>query len=319
MEVVTMVTTRQASSGGRSDSSDARHPTVVVADDGSPSSRAALTWAAQEAGSRGARLRVLYAADVEGADLGGAAVLAHLAREEGARITAEAAARAAETEGAPAADLIETDVRLSRPARALVGASQHADLLVVGNRGRGALAGALLGSVAFAVSARAACPVVVVRGDADRRPGPGHPVVVGVDGSDAAEVAVAHAARAAARAGAPLVVLAAWRPPERVAAGGGYGAAYLADLERWAQESAEQNAQAALARARDLEPSVEGEVQVARERPAQALVAASGEAGTVVVGARGHGSVGGLFLGSVSHAVVHGARCPVAVVRAADD
>lgn len=296
----------------------AAHDSVVVAYDGTPSAAAALKWAAREAGARAATLRVVYAADVEGADIGGAAVLARSARTAGVELTDDAASWASKVDGAPRRDMIETEVRLARPAHALVEASHGAGLLVMGSRGRGSFAGAVLGSVAFSVTARAACPVVVVRGEEDRRPGPGRPVVVGVDGSDGAQVAVAFAAQAAARAGAPLVVLAAWTPPEVVAAGNAYGAAHIADLQRWAKDSAQRNADAALAAVRDAQPDLSGDVRVVHERPAQALVEASGEAGLVVVGARGHGAVGGLFLGSVSHAAVHGAQCPVAVVRPAD-
>lgn len=64
-----------------------------------------------------------------------------------------------------------------------------------------------------------------------------------------------------------------------------------------------------------IQPDVTGEVRVVGERPARALVAASSDAGMIVVGAHGRGVSSGLFLGSVSHTTVHSAHCPVAVVR----
>ncbi len=316
-EVVQMTTTQDASQQQTTDETggDARgggRP-VVVAYDGSSASAAALTWAAREAGARSARLRVLFAADVGGADSGGAAVLAQAAHEAGVQLAEEGASWATQVEGGPVEVAVETDVRLGSPTFALVQASQDADLLVVGNRGRGAVAGALLGSVAFSVTAQAACPVVVVRGDTERRPGAEHPVVVGVDGSDAALASVAYAADAAVTAGAPLVVLAAWTPPEILAAG--YGAAHLPEMVRKAEEAARGAAESALAWARERHADLVGEARPVREKPAKALIAASGTAGLVVVGARGYGSIGGLFLGSVSHATIHRAQCPVAVVR----
>jgi len=49
------------------------------------------------------------------------------------------------------------------PAEALLAAARDADLLVVGNRGRGNIAAALLGSTSAKVADEAPCPVVVVR------------------------------------------------------------------------------------------------------------------------------------------------------------
>jgi nucleotide-binding universal stress UspA family protein len=44
------------------------------------------------------------------------------------------------------------------------------------------------------------------------------------------------------------------------------------------------------------------------------LVDASSGAGLVMVGTRGRGAFEGMLLGAVSHAVIHGAGCAVAVV-----
>ena len=62
-------------------------------------------------------------------------------------------------------------------------------------------------------------------------------------------------------------------------------------------------------------PDVRLEQEVVVVAPAQCLVDASAGASMVVVGSRGLGFFSGMLLGSVSQAVLHGATCPVAVVR----
>ena len=83
---------------------------------------------------------------------------------------------------------------------------------MLGDRGLGGFTGLLLGSVAVALSARAACPVVVVRGiETDPVVPRPEPVVVGVDGSPGSTAALVFAVEAAVLRGVPLVAVHAWR------------------------------------------------------------------------------------------------------------
>lgn len=85
-------------------------------------------------------------------------------REAGAvrkRMGAEAALRDAVAE--VAADLeVDVDVLAQDPAEALIAASRHVDLLVMGSRARGAKRSVVLGSVSRQVAGGAACPVLIL-------------------------------------------------------------------------------------------------------------------------------------------------------------
>ena len=196
------------------------------------------------------------------------------------------------------------------PARALLDTAKRADLLVVGTRGHGGFTGLLLGSVSSQCVHHASCPVAVIRGhvnessESPRRPD----IVVGVDGSDCGHAALSWAIAEAARRTAPLVALAAWswldQPGEFEP---DFGAADIKSI-----------ADAAVERARDEVAdgvNVEIEIRLVNDRPAHALIEASTEAGTLVVGSRGLGGFRGLLLGSVSNKCAHHAHCPVVVVR----
>jgi nucleotide-binding universal stress UspA family protein len=277
---------------------------VVVGYNGKRHSRSALSWGAEEAARREAPLLVLFAANYSGMTVEPGPGL--LERRPGAleaaeEVTARGVSAALEAHpGLPIAGATE----VTSPSRALSQASNDAALVVLGSRGYGRIVGALLGSVAFAVAARAACPVIVVKDEAlDLRAGPRHHVVVGTDGSAEATAAVGFAAARAATASAALEV---------ITCTGGH---QVEDVdERELRASADRIAAAAVDRLRETQPALTVTTRV-EDCPAElTLVAASADAGLVVVGTRGRGAFEGMLLGSVSHAVIHGAGCAVAVV-----
>jgi nucleotide-binding universal stress UspA family protein len=129
---------------------------IVVGVDGSAHARRALAWALAEAILRGGRCLLVHAYDYGpggAAPLGAAAEIAEAAQE----VLDKELAFARES-GVP----VEGRVVPEGAAHALLGAARDADLLVVGSRGRGNLASALLGSVSTGVVHHAVCPVVVV-------------------------------------------------------------------------------------------------------------------------------------------------------------
>ena len=178
-------------------------PPAVVGYNGKEHSRQALRWAAAEATRRRLPLLVVFAANYPGM---AADPLEPGALEGDEEVTARGVREALDT----SPDLQVSGVtEVISPTRAMIDASASSALVVIGTRGHGRIAGALLGSVAFAVAARAECPVVVLGGEAARRPiGPRWPVVVGTDGSEPAAAVVAFAADWALADSAVLEVVA---------------------------------------------------------------------------------------------------------------
>ncbi|SPZ34088.1 universal stress protein [Rhodococcus wratislaviensis] len=78
---------------------------------------------------------------------------------------------------------------------ALAGSSAHAEIVVVGSTGAGALESLLTGSTVLQVVNRAHCPVTVFRSEATPSVPDHRPVVVGVDGSDLSSLAIRHGCR----------------------------------------------------------------------------------------------------------------------------
>lgn len=279
-------------------------PRIVVGYDGSAGAGVAVDWAAAEAKRRDVPLSLVHAVPLH-----------HTAvAVDDAAVAAAAGAGRARQFGATG--LVTARTAPAPAGHALVRASQNAALVVLGTRGRGTAAGEILGSVGVSVAAEAACPVVVVRGDT-RVPGPGRPVVVGVDGSAEAGIALRYAADAAAAYRARLTVVTAWEAPARRARHPLSPLPRLEGLEeaRRSRHAAMDVACAAADLAAQLYPALTVRAEARRGRAAEVLAAEADGAGMVVVGSRGRGALTGLLLGSVSHAVMHTAPCPVTVVR----
>lgn len=287
---------------------------VVVGVDGSESALDAVRWAAREAGWRRVELRLVNAVgwDTTGhlgdPRLGGNHYREALRRSAHERL--ELAAAAAE-QVAPGLQ-VGQDVPVGTPTAVLVAESRAAQLLVLGHRGIGGVAGMLLGSVGVALAAHSACPIVVVRGTRPGEPAAETgPVVVGVDGSPMSEAALAFAYGAADARKVPLVAVHTWRDY--------FLEPSTAPLLDWdaIEESERQNLAERLAGWGEKFPDVAVRRIVTRDLPAQKLIELSAGAQLVVVGSRGRGGFAGLLLGSVSYVLLHHATCPVAVVRAA--
>ncbi len=139
-------------------------------------------------------------------------------------------------------------------------------------------------------------------------PAPAGAVVVAVDGSSLADEALRWAAAYATRTGAPLHVVHAF---VYVHAMGGYAVFDPADPEELGGKVCEDAVSVVRAGYPDL--PVTAEVRLGPAAPQ--LLKAAKDAAAIVLGARGHGRVGGMLIGSVSQQVAMHARCPVVVVR----
>ncbi|MFD6022189.1 universal stress protein, partial [Streptomyces sp. NPDC060286] len=152
---------------------------VVVGVDGSEGSLRALDWAAAEAARSQHPLRVVHASPWERYE--GRLPTFDTARPAEQILADQLVASAQERAQRLHAEVnVVTDVRPEDPVNALVRESQGAALVVLGSRGRGWIAGMLLGSVSLALAGRSCCPVVVIPATAPSvQPKPGR-VVVGV-------------------------------------------------------------------------------------------------------------------------------------------
>jgi nucleotide-binding universal stress UspA family protein len=263
---------------------------ILVGVDGSEPSNAAVVWAAREAAMRHVPLTLIHMVN--------AAVPMYPEMPLSMGMVAE------DIVGSARPVPISTELKCSPPVPTLVQLSADAEMLVVGSHGRSALGRGLLGSVSAGVVRRANCPVAVIR---DEHAPAGAPVVVGIDGSPASELATAIAFEEASRRGAELKAVHAWSDIEAVELPGLDWTIFKEDADRILAER--------LAGWQEQFPDVTVRRVVVCDRPARQLIKQAESAQLVVVGSHGRGAVGTMLLGSVSNAVLHSTSTPVIVAR----
>ena len=284
---------------------------IVVGVDESPVAKVAVQWATRDAELRKIPLTLVHAISPEVATWPNVQLppgLARWQRDRGRRLVDDAfkVVEEASQRGGPAE--IRTEILSSPAIPALVNLSKDAEMMVAGDQGSGRWPGRLLGSVSSRLLRYAHCPVAIIHDQDPTMPDPGQaPVLVGVDGSPASELAIAIAFDEASRRNVGLIALHAWSD---------------ADVSDWpgidwpaTQPMAEEVLAERLAGWQDRYPDVEVNRVIVRDKPARQLVQRSEDAQLVVVGNRGRGGFAEMLVGSVGESVAQMARVPVIVAR----
>jgi nucleotide-binding universal stress UspA family protein len=283
---------------------------ILVGYDGSSPAAEAVAWAADEAVARGASLTIVscYRIPVTTGAYGWPATSAIELLLEAAQ---QSAAHMREMIALAHPGLaITTDVSAGPASTILVDGAQADDLIVVGASSHEGAGAFWLGSTPRQVIRHSHCPVVVVRGAASR----GRPdrIVVGIDGSPAADEALVWAAREAELHGVELVVVHAWSYPY----------APTVTTTSQARDLMEIDAACVLDRALEVvrdRSSAEVSGRLIESATVSALLDTVRDGDVMVLGHRGHSSLVAGLLGSTVNAVVDRCAVPVAIVRVQEE
>jgi nucleotide-binding universal stress UspA family protein len=284
---------------------------IVVGIDDSPAARTAVQWAARDAELRKVPLTLVHAVSPEVSTWLKTPLPAGVMRwqqDHGRRLVDGAlnVVEEASVHGGPAG--VHTEILASGAVPTLIDLSKDAEMVVSGAQGSGRWPGRLLGSVSSALLRHAHCPVAIIHDDELSMTDSGRaPVLVGIDGSPASELATAIAFDEASRRHVGITAVHAWSD---------------LDVSEWpgvdwpaTQSMAEEVLAERLAGWQEQYPDVQVRRTVVQAQPARQLAQLSDEAQLVVVGSRGRGGFAGMLVGSVGETVAQMARVPVIVAR----
>jgi nucleotide-binding universal stress UspA family protein len=266
---------------------------IVVGIDGSKAAIGAALWAVDEAVSRDAPLRLLYA--TEPGDT-----------QEREPVAAEMAIRhavkAIEAAGKPAK--VESEVTQGPSIGSLISASASAAMVCVGAVGLRHFRPGRVGSTAAALAASARCPVAIIRARDDRLHRSADGIVVELDGSPDSGVVLGAAVEEARLRNAAIQAIICRRtaPDDKGAAHADGDRRVLADLER------------RLARWKRRYPDLRVESLAVRGGLLEHLAYNRRSVGLVIVGARNRQHLNDL-VGPGGSAVLHDADCSLLVVN----
>ncbi len=273
---------------------------VVVGVDRSEVAKAALVFAAGEAGRRGSRLVVAHAGDLTKPERS----------EREVEVFGELLSREAISTVAAVAPHVDcrVEMRQADASDLLVELSIGADMLVVGTHRTGRLRGWVLGSVSQRVAAHARCPVVTISGTPTHEVGP---VLLGASASPGGLAAARFACEEARVRGAEVRAVRAIRTEDWAVAGPGYSMVMSFDA---LQHAAQSELNKVLGMAEQSYPEVWLVGEVGEADPCSALLNAAHGAAMLVIGSR-RGETSLLpHLGPVAAWLLHQAQCPLAVV-----
>jgi len=293
-------------------STPATHRGIIVGVDGSSAAKVAVDWAARDAAMRKVPLAVVNVVNPPAGHTfpKNLIPLEYMRwQEDEGRTVLNDALKTVEDSAKQLGPINVRGELMTGLAVPILGElSKDAEMVVVGCRGRGALARTLLGSVSTGLVHHAHCPVAVIHSEDPLMPHPSQaPVLVGIDGSPASESATAIAFDEASWRGVELIALHAWSDT----------AMFEFRVPNWSRvrSEAEELLAERLAGWQERYPDVDVVRVVECDQPARQLLEQSKSAQLLVVGSHGRGGFTGMLLGSVSTAVVHAARTPVIVAR----